>query len=137
MTEKNIEKLIQKYGDGTAREDEIKKLIDWYSDFPGEVNWVSPDTGEKQKVYDRMLNRMQKEIHAERKSVVLFSWLKVAAVLMLFLGIAALLVFYKPFSPSYLTVNNPSGKIQLVQLPDGSRVSLNANSRLRYAKDFK
>jgi ferric-dicitrate binding protein FerR (iron transport regulator) len=83
-----------------------------------------------------MLNRMQEEIQAERKSVVLFSWLKVAAVVILFLGIAALLVYYKPFTPSYLTVNSPSGKIQLIQLPDGSRVSLNATSSLRYAKDF-
>ena len=137
MTEQNIEELIQKYSEGTAREDEVKKLMDWYRDSPGEVNWISSDTGEKQTVYDRMLNRMQKEIHAERKSIVLFSWLKVAAVLILFLGIAALLVYYKPFTPSYSTINNPSGKIQLLQLPDGSRVSLNANSTLRYAKDFK
>jgi hypothetical protein len=41
MTEQNIEELIQKYSDGTAREDEIKKLMDWYRDSPGEVNWIS------------------------------------------------------------------------------------------------
>ena len=137
MTEQNIEELIRKYSNGIAREDEIQKLMDWYRDSLSELHWVSSDPGEKQKVYDRMLNRMRKEIHAKHRPVVSFSWSKVAAVLVLFLGIAALLVFYKPFSPAYLTVNNPSGKIQLVHLPDGSHVSLNANSTLRYVKNFE
>src|SRR5262245_57405393 len=131
MTEQNIEELIQKYSDGTAREDEIQQLMDWYHDSLGEAYWTSSDPGEKKKVYNRMLSRMQKGIRAEQRRVVSFSWSKVAAVLVLVLGIAALLVYYKPFPPAYITVNNPSGKIQLIQLPDGSQVSLNANSTLR------
>jgi len=137
MTEQNIEKLIEKYSDGTARKEEIQELMDWYRDSPGEIHWPSTDFEEKTKVYDRMLHRMQKEIRAQPTFVVSFSWLKVAAVLILFMGVAALLVYYKPFSTSYLTVNNPSGKIQLIQLPDGSHVWLNANSTLRYAKNFE
>ncbi len=137
MTEQKIEELIQKYSRGTAREDEIKKLMDWYRDSAGEVHWPSSDSMEKKKVYDRMLSRMQNEIRAKQTPVISFSWSKVAAALVLILGISAVLVYYKPFSPTYLTVHNPPGKIQTIQLPDGSHVSLNANSSLRYAKDFE
>ena len=137
MTVENIEQLIQKYSDGTAGEEDIQQLMNWYRDSLGEIHWSSSDPAEKKKVYDRMLHRMQKEIRAEPALIVSFTWLKVAAILILFLGIATLLVYYKPFSTSYLTVKNPSGKIQRIELPDGSHVSLNANSTLRYAKNFK
>jgi ferric-dicitrate binding protein FerR (iron transport regulator) len=137
MTEQKIEELIQKYSSGTAREDEIKKLMDWYRDSTGEVGWPSSDPMEKKKVHDRMLSRMQNEIRGRQTPVISFSWSKVAAILVLILGVTAVLVYYKPFSPAYLTVNNPPGKIQTIQLPDGSHVSLNANSSLRYAKDFE
>ena len=137
MTEQYIEEIIQKYASGTAREEEIQKLMDWYRDSPDKVHWASPDPAEKQKVYDRMLNRMKKDIRTEDIPVVSFPWSKIAATLVLLLGIAALLVYYKPFSPAYITVVNPSGKIQIIQLPDSSYVSLNANSTLRYAKNFK
>jgi len=57
-------------------------------------------------------------------------------VLILVLGIAALLNYLKPFSPAYISIANPSGKIQMVQLPDSSHVWLNASSTIRYAKKF-
>jgi ferric-dicitrate binding protein FerR (iron transport regulator) len=137
MTEQNIEELIQKYASGTARDEEIQKLMDWYRDSPDEVHWTSPDPKEKQKVYDRMFNRMQKEIFGGSRRIISFHWSRVAAILVLFLGIAALLVYLKPFSQAYITFSNPSGSIQMIQLPDSSYVSLNANSTLRYAKYFK
>ena len=137
MTEQKVEELIQKYGDGTASDDELQELMQWYRNSLGEVQWVISGPSEKQEVYNRMLSRMQKEIRAAKSPVVSFPWSKVAAVFVLLLGIAALLVYYKPFSPAYLTVNNPSGKIRLIRLPDGSTVSLNANSTLQYAKDFE
>ena len=137
MTEQNIEELIQKYASGTAREEEIQKLMDWYRDSLGEAHWVSADPAERLKVQNRMLNRMQKEIRVKLPRVVSFHWTKMAAILVLFLGIAALLVYLKPFSAAYITVANPSGKVQTVQLPDSSFVSLNANSTLKYTTNFK
>ncbi|HZI52179.1 MAG TPA: FecR domain-containing protein [Chitinophagaceae bacterium] len=136
MTEQQIEELIQKYAEGTAREEEIQKLIDWYRNSPDEVHWTSPDPVEKQTVYNRMLNRMKKEIRVEPGRVLSFPWSKMVAILVLFLGIAALLVYLRPFSPAYIAVANPSGKVQTIQLPDSSFVSLNANSTLRYSKNF-
>ena len=50
MTVDNIEQLIQKYSDGTAREEEIRQLMNWYRDSLGEIHWSSSDPAEKKKV---------------------------------------------------------------------------------------
>jgi len=38
--------------------------------------------------------------------------------------------------PIYITVRNPSGKIQAIRLPDSSQAWLNASSSIRYAQTF-
>ena len=63
MTEQYVEELIQKYTEGTASEDEVQKLMDWYrSAHIGEVQWPASDPEEKDKVYNRMLQRLNKEM---------------------------------------------------------------------------
>ena len=60
MTEEYIEELIRKYSNGEAREDEVRKLMEWYRDSPKEMQWLSSDPEEKQKVHDRIIDRIQK-----------------------------------------------------------------------------
>jgi transmembrane sensor len=137
MTEQQIEELIQKYANGTADKEETRKLMDWYQHAFRETEWLSPDPQEKEKVHDRMLRRLQAETGSGKGRVISFPWLKAAAIVILFLSVAAWLVFFQPFSPSYVTATNPSQKIQLIRLPDNSEVWLNANSTLRYSKKFQ
>jgi ferric-dicitrate binding protein FerR (iron transport regulator) len=139
MTEQYIEELIRKYADGTASKEEVKILMDWYrfSDI-GEVHWASPDQSEAQRVSSRMLARLQNEILPARSRVISFSWAKVAAVLLAFLGVTAVFIYFlTPVKEVYTTVVNPSGKIQLLNLPDSSKVWLNASTTLRYSQTFK
>src|SRR5688572_23808083 len=137
MTESNLEELIQKYADGTASEEEIRQLRNWYRTSIDKIEWPSKVISEKQKVHHRMLDRLKKEIAPTHRRVISFAWSKVAALLILLLGVAALVTYLKPFSPSYISIANPSGKIKLVQLPDNSKLWLNASSKIRYAKLFK
>jgi transmembrane sensor len=137
MTEQYIEELIQKYADGSASDEEIKILTDWYRKAPpAEVVWPSSDADEKEKVYNRMLGRLQSRIAPKRSRIYELPLLKAAAIFVVIIGVALLVYFLKPFSTSYITVTNPSGKIQFVRLPDSSSVWLNASTTLRYTKKF-
>ena len=151
MNEQYIEELIRKYAEGTASVDEAQKLMEWYSSsIKDEVQWPSVEVSEKEIVSQRILSRLQKTIasktqnselriqNSESARVIHFPWQKIAAVLFVFFGVATILVFLlKPSSASLITVANPSGKIQLVMLPDSSKVWLNASTIIRYAKSFK
>jgi len=65
---------------------------------------------------------------------VIPAWLKVAAVAAaLVIGAVVLNYFLKP---SWITISTPYAAIKAVQLPDGSEVVLNANSTIRYRKEF-
>ncbi|HKH60781.1 MAG TPA: FecR domain-containing protein [Flavitalea sp.] len=139
MTEQYIEELIRKYAEGIASVDETQKLMEWYSSSTTkEVQWPSVELSEKEVVSQRMLTRLQEKIAPKTGRVIHFPWQKIAAVLLVFFGVATILIFLlKPSRASLFTVANPSGKIQLVMLPDSSKVWLNASTIIRYAKSFK
>ncbi len=138
MTEEYVEELIQKYADGIATEKEARQLMHWYSAASiTDVQWPSAQPGESQEVYHRMLQRLGQDISSNKAPVVHFRWLKVAAILLVIVGLGfVLLQFVKPFSNNYVTVVTPHGKIQLVILPDSSKLWLNASTEIRYKKSF-
>jgi ferric-dicitrate binding protein FerR (iron transport regulator) len=137
MTEQYLEELIQKYAHGTATAEEVRQLMEWYHNANiGAVHWPAGDAGEEKQVYNRMLGRLHKEIKEENRKLIRLPWFKIAAAFMILIG-AALLVFkWSDTRSSYITIANPSGKIQTVLLPDGSRVWLNTATTLKYNKSF-
>jgi transmembrane sensor len=137
MTEQYLEELIEKYAHDTATEEEVRQLMDWYHNANiGEVHWPAGDAGEKALVYNRMLRRLRKEMPGESRKLIKLPWLKIAAALIIVLG-AGLLVFkWSQTKQSYITIANPSGKIQMVLLPDSSKVWLNAATTLKYNQSF-
>ena len=138
MTEQYIEELIRKYAEGSASPGEIQKLMEWYSlSHPGEVQWPIEDPSEKEVVSKRMLRRLQDRITSRSVRIIGFPWQRIAAILFVFFGVATILVFsLKSSRQSLLTLRNPSGSIQLVTLPDSSRVWLNASTIIHYPESF-
>ncbi|WP_449440376.1 FecR family protein [Pedobacter steynii] len=61
-------------------------------------------------------------------------WLKIAAVLVL---VAGAWMMYNVFGPANYTDLIASNKVVIEHLPDGSEVTLNKNSEISYATDFK
>jgi ferric-dicitrate binding protein FerR (iron transport regulator) len=139
MTEEYLEELIQKYADETASEEEIHQLMNWYRSFPvNDVQWPSATPGEKKKVYNKMLQRLRSGGEQKKAKILILSWQKVAAALIIIIGAAWFVLRNGNSSASpYITVINPSGKIQEVLLPDRSKVWLNATTELRYTRAFK
>lgn len=138
MTEKYLEDLIRKFAAGTATEEEVNTLNDWYRSGPtGEVQWPSGDASEKDNVSRRILNRLKTGISKKPAKLIRFPWMKVAATLFIFLGVASILIYLIRPTESFITVVNPPGKIEMVTLPDNSRVWLNGSTSLSYAETFK
>jgi ferric-dicitrate binding protein FerR (iron transport regulator) len=138
MTNDHAYKLIKKYADGRASPQEVQDLMDWYGSSPvSDVPWLSTAPGEKEIVYNRMLQRLRAATKPETK-IRSLSWMRVAALLIVIAGIAFMILRSTGgASKSYITVVNPSGKIRQVVLPDSSLVWMNAVSELRYTEKFK
>jgi transmembrane sensor len=139
MTEQYVEELIRKYAEGTASEEEVQKLMNWYDNTPiRDVQWNAAHPDEKKDVYNRMLGRLKREIAPERARIYNLSWARIAAIFVLIIGIAFIIIqFSSPSSKSYITVTNQFGKTHVVRLPDSSIVWLNASSTLSYVRSFE
>jgi transmembrane sensor len=138
MNEQYIEALVQKYAEGTATNEEVQQLMDWYhAASVEEVAWPTAHAKEKDDVYHRMLQHLQNSLPVKRGYLYWLTPLRAAAVLVIILG-AATLFYLWPASPlTYSSFTNSSGQIRHMQLPDGSMVWLNAATTLRYANAFK
>src|SRR4051812_8082061 len=137
MTEEKIAELIQKYAKGTASEEETHQLLRWYQMVERkEVPWFSSNVEEKEKVYNRMLFRLQNELSSKPSRVFYSGWFRAAALLIIVLGAGLLAYFLIPGRDDFITVHNPSGRIALLRLPDSSKVWLNASTTFRYRRSF-
>lgn len=72
-----------------------------------------------------------KQLHAKRRRM---AWSGVAAAMALAAGAWWLVVRTQPVQ--WISLQAGTGKVMQFTLPDSSRLWLNSNSRLRYAKDF-
>jgi transmembrane sensor len=137
MTASMVEELAEKFVAGTASDEEIKQLMEWYQmAVPGEVIWPS-EHGEAVAVQQRMLQRLQKETHRGKLRSLYGQWLKIAAMLIIVAGTVFWLTRQGKNDSEEIRISNGPGKIQRVDLPDGSTVWLNAGATLRYQTAFK
>ncbi|MEK6478980.1 FecR domain-containing protein [Catalinimonas sp. 4WD22] len=147
MSQKDLDKIIRDYLSGKPSQEGERLFNAWFDAAPEDK--VSPLEGlssaEKEK--------LRKEIFAKAtaaKSVQLSPlqektqyvqgsrpWYRMAAVWVgiLLLGFATLL--YLNSQNNTTTVQTAFGEVKTISLPDGSEVTLNANSSLSYATDWE
>lgn len=161
MTESRFIELMAKNMGNSSTPEEIKELEEFFIHFPEYrkmQNFTDALTTEEQQPdtlmkndLDKNLDKIWKEIKREEGIVVPireakirpFSFLKWAAAVLL-MGILATLFFFaqKPdpsgrFAGSGMqNIYVPFGKTRELQLPDGTKVKLNAGSTLVYPKIF-
>lgn len=162
MEEKYLTGLIRKFADKTASPEELQELQDWYQSIHTveRVEWPVDDPAEPGALQQRMLKDLERRLRdagagsaegidspgpndaPETGTRIALPriyhrpWVRVAAAVIL---IAAAWMIIRPFrrsAPEYISIHNPSGKIQRIDLPDHSQVWLNAASSLRYARTF-
>ncbi len=139
-------KLFKKFLEKTATDEEQKALNDWISSNEELQSWLnnelenSPDDMDKTKQSD-ILEKIHEKIGVHDKpKFVLPGWLKAAAaVILIILTVGNVALYYR---------NNVKGEIQFaeigalrgqkasVTLPDGTKVTLNSESTLKYSTEY-
>ncbi len=157
----DINEVIIRYLDGSAGLEEKTLLLQWLKqsdhnrdDFTATRDlWLSCNVAAGDelevdialgKLKDRILQeqgRMEKESRAERKPLsVVLRWTRVAAVLLLLLGIGYAIGSWRGHSVPDIVVQNQlitaKGSKGRFTLPDGSVVWLNSETRLTYPNQF-
>lgn len=131
--------LIEKYASGTITPEELDLLHEWYGSVnQQDVTWPVTRANGKHELHSKMLARLNSSIGATPAKVVSFPVLKIAAAVVVMIGLAVFgYYFASSESSQFYTVTNTHGKVQVVHLPDSSKVWLNAATTLRYSASFK
>ena len=142
-------KLLEKYWSGRCNPEEKLIVESWMEKGgPNDQYKLRSKRSEleiKEDLWERIVSNSDDSLisNFQQRGMKWSYWVKVAAVLSLFIGVAWLLMFYnmdkeyKNESPTYTVVAVPDGKRASLDLPDGSHVTLNAGSKLSYPKQFE
>ena len=138
MTQEEAAQLLQKYLDGKANQNEIRKIEEWYGALPNHE--VVPRDRKLQIAADMRL-RISNAIQVKKGQTKMLNgwWLKIAALLVVCLSIG--LLFWKTSkqgndSPVELTVFTKTGERKEITLPDSSKVILEPATRISYPVRF-
>ena len=131
--------LLHRFFDGRASVEEEKQVLDWIDRDPANRRELLAE----RRLFDSML-MLADPGRTTRKPKVLTlpRWtrevLKYAAVILVIAGAGGIYVsrMYDKFLLTGNTITVPAGQHIDVQLPDGTKVWLNASSRLTYPETF-
>ncbi|MDO6429263.1 FecR domain-containing protein [Flavitalea sp. BT771] len=157
MNKDRILELMTRKLSGEATPEELRELQDLLSSDAG--------AGERGKILDQFWSRRDDETHPsveenlrkvlgrlqlpatavkmERPARQISQWVKVAAAVVILLAIGAIAYLRRPVRTEgaalalMMEKRNAKGTKSIIQLPDGSKIWLNADSKLKYPEIFK
>ncbi len=147
MTTKEFLELAEKYEKGTCSQQEKALFEDFCNQFKeDELKWDLKDDAYKLAIKQNIHRRIEHQIEPGRSRRVAY-WtrpvFRVAAVLFLVVGMAFLFYHYRPDTSDQpvatiemITKENPNGVKTQIKLPDGTKVRLNAGSKLIFPSEF-
>ncbi|WP_341834539.1 FecR domain-containing protein [Chitinophaga pollutisoli] len=134
MNDQQLLQLLDKYLRNDCTPEEQQALESWLERYASPYREAAPPAPRLAAVYDSITARLQAEgeiTGASQAPVRRLRWWKPAAAAAILIA-AATTFFLTSRQPELLTASAPAGENTFVELPDGSRVWLNARSSLRY-----
>ncbi|NIJ52360.1 FecR family protein [Dyadobacter arcticus] len=147
MDSAKLKELLRNYLKGKSSVSENKAVDDWYEILEGD-DPVSLDDAKAEKIRAEMWLAISTELSPKAVPIkkLHYNWLRVAASFLLF-GAIGFLIWTKsnpvplPGNISsaeitYTYITSKSGERKLITLPDGSRLTLNSASSIRFQNNF-
>ena len=141
MSQKDIDKIIRDYLSGKPSPEGEELFNAWYASHQEETSPLEAmSAAEKEKIRQEIFSKVkgthpvlsQKTRNLPvRKPVP--NWYRMAAVWIGLLMLGTAYFVYQAQHPEWITYRTDYGEVQNLTLPDGSSVTLNANSQLKYA----
>lgn len=136
--EQELKSILKKYLNQEANAAETEMVDFWYQQLgAGNMDdpFLSGTTGKEE-----VLNDIQRYLYPYtvqvKKSLINSTYLRIAAILLLCLGVAWFWPQKKLMPQQELLISTIAGTHKEIKLTDGTIVLLNAKSKLRVAKDF-
>jgi ferric-dicitrate binding protein FerR (iron transport regulator) len=145
MTQEQYIKLFQKFIQNEASSSEVKQLIAWLKNKSGFSDWadtqwetVSPDM--EQKLKEKLFASVQEKIDLKRNYHLSFQqiviYMAVASILVFVTGLTVYQYTIKSTQQPDMQVFVDKGQKAQINLPDGTAVWLNSDTRLTYGAQF-
>ena len=132
MTQKELHTLIEKYSNEMASEQEVKLLDSILSSAENDLIKSGLKDFDKIKTKQRIFKKIKKNTEKSRFSYTY----RIAAAVIILIGISSFFVFQNSSIESSNIVFNDTIKPKTIYLPDSSKVILNSNSKLVYSENF-
>lgn len=141
MEERNIRQILKRYLLGNAGEKDIKIVDNWYRSFDN-IDQVPLSEETRNAVKQEIWDKVVPVLGIERKLWILPRLMKVAAMIVLIAGAAYGLFLLRngmsghSGTMAYTTISTGTGEKKKITIPDGSRLTLDAGTTIRFGDDF-
>src|SRR6478736_2627454 len=154
MNSKEFGNMLKRFLEGEATQDEKEKVLSWYENIPIKEKEGMLEA-DRLKLENKIWSKLQVDLQPSKSKRVLFRDLgefsvvaKIAATVLLLIGITSVIVIVNRNSSSseiantadtiaMLSVVNTDQATRIVELEDGSRVTLHPHSELKYPSHFE
>ncbi|MCF6348542.1 MAG: FecR family protein [Flavobacteriaceae bacterium] len=132
MTEKEFYVLLEKFLSGKATTEEKKLLKKFEEHFITKNQDIAFESDlKKRQIKKEIFTKIKRRIRAERRN-----WMKVAASIIILLGMGYTFLYYQDNNIDFIIVTNTSDETKKIELKDGSVIILNKGSEIKYKEDF-
>lgn len=131
--------LFKKYLSGKCNDEEKKILEDWYSSFEDSaLPGIEQEKLSLDRVRKSLLSNIRADLQGKNGVLRLPLYFRIAAMVTLISSVSVLVYFIGNFAlKPELEFHASNGQIKVVNLQDGSVVTLNSGSTLKISSDFE
>jgi len=141
MNQKDIDKIIREYLNGKDTPEGEALFNTWYDSQNDEASPLkNMSKAQKEKIRQEIFSKakagnsapLQKTLKLPARKAF-HGWYRIAAIWIGLLMLGTAYFVYQTQQPNWITYQTDYGEVKNITLPDGSGVTLNANSQLKYA----